>query len=260
MKPESVVLKTRAAAFAALASLIVATPPASAGLLRADPAAPSPFLENPPALKKEPDRAPFDRVSRNPSPRAWARVRSFDRIVIMPVTTRYLRHKDRTPARPGEGKAVEQGRPIADLARYMHESFENEFKKGGRYHVVSHPGRKTLVLELALVEVNPTNVAVNVVATGAGAVVPGANFVGSIFSKGSIAMEGKLRNGETGQLLEEFSDREQDKTSLFSFRDYSPYAHSRRAIDDWAKETEAYSRTPHPQKVHRALAVTLNPF
>ena len=234
--------------------IATATSPASAGLIKASPAPPSPFIEHPQALTHDPNRTPFNRVERNPSPKAWARVRDFHQIVILPVNTRYLRQKNGAP------QSAAQVRAANEMAAYLHASVVKAFLNGGQYQVVSHPGHKTLSLELAVVELHPTNVAVNVVGTAAGAVVPGANFVGSVISRGGIAVEGKLRNAETGELLMEFTDREHDKTSLFSFRDYSPYAHARRSADDWAKELEALSRTPRTQKVPSAAAITLNPF
>ena len=220
--------------------------------MKADSAPPTTFIEHPHALVQD-DRKPFNNISRNPSPKAWARVKDFNRIVIMPVNLRHFQNK------PGAAGS-EQMKHAAEMAAYLHGSLEKAFAKGGKYQVVSRPGRRTLVLEVALTQLQPTNVPINVVATGAGAVVPGASFVGSIFSRGHIAVEGKLRNGETGELLEEFTDREHDKASLFSFRDYSPYAHARRAADDWAKELAAMSQTPRNQKVHRAMGFTLNPM
>ena len=225
---------------------------AVAGILKADPAAPSPFVEHPKALAHD-TQVPFNKIYRNPSPQAWARARGFNKIVIMPVNIRYFQGSKGATTQ-------EQLQRARVMAEYMHTSLEKSFAKESKYQVVSHPGRKTLVLEVALVQLYPTNVPINVVATGAGAVVPGATFVGSIFSRGHLAMEGKLRNGENGELLEEFTDREHDKGSLFSFRDFSAYAHSRRAADDWAKELAELSRTPRGQKVHGALGFTLNPL
>jgi len=229
--------------------------PVSAGILKADPAQPSAFIAHPTGLTKDPDHIPLNKIWRNPSAKAWERTGNFDRIVIQ-VNTRYLRHKEHASPVAQQQEA----RAAAEMAKYMRARFDDAFAKGGKYRVVSRPGHKTLVLELAIVELHPTNVPVNVVATGASVVAPGANFVASMISRGTIAMEGKLRNGETGELLEEFTDREHDKSSAFSFRDYSPYAHGRRAADDWAKEIEAMSRTPRNQKVHGAMAFTLNPL
>ena len=109
-------------------------------------------------------------------------------------------------------------------------------------------------------QLKPTNVAGNVIATGAGAVVPGARAVGSQFTRGGIAFEAKLRNAQTGELLAEYADSQQDKMSLLSLRDYSANAHSRRAIQDWARQMEQLVSTPANHKVPRALRLTLNPF
>ena len=235
---------------------LVSATPASAGLLKADPGRPSPFIEHPAALAKDPVHTPFNKIERNPSQKAWARVKNFDQIVILPVNIRYLRHKEH--ASPAE--QMKEARAAANMAEYMRAKFQQAIAKGGKYRVVSRPGHKTLVLELALVELQPTIVPLNVVGTGASVVAPGANFVTSLASRGTIAFEGKLRNGETGELLEEFTDREHDKSSVFSFRDYASYAHGRRTADDWATELDAMSRTPRNQKVHGAMAFTLNPM
>jgi len=221
--------------------------PAQAGILKASPAPPSGFLVNPQKMTSDP-RAPFDKVWRNPSPLAWERVRNFDRVVILPVNTTYM-------------KATPQQRAEAEkMAVYTREQFQKQFAEGGKLRVVSRPGARTLVLEMALVEMKPTNVAGNVVSTGAGVVVPGANVVGSQFTHGNIAFEAKLRNGQTGELLAEYADRERDKLSVFSFRDYSPTAHNRKAVDDWAKEMEQLTTIPRDQRVAGAMRVTLNPF
>ena len=146
------------------------------------------------------------------------------------------------------------------MANYMRQQFQREFQRGGQYRVVSKPGPNTLALQLALVELKPTNVHGNVIGTGASVVAPGANYAVGQFTKGSIAFEGKLRDGKSGTLLAEYADREHDKMSLFSFRDYDPYAHSRRTAKDWAREMRDLSVAPVGEKVHRTHRFTLNPF
>ena len=166
----------------------------------------------------------------------------------MPVNTSYVQ----APA----NRCAE----VKKMAAYMQEQFQKEFAKGCYYRVVTHPGPGTLELQMALVELKPTNVPGNVLSTGAGVVVPGANLVGSQLTHGNIAFEAKLRNGANGELLAEYADRESDKLSLLSFRDYSQYAHARRAVQDWAHEMRVLATTPRNQKVSGAMRVTLNPF
>ena len=220
---------------------------AQAGVFKANPAPATPFLEHPQAMSGETTRAPFDKNWVNPSSRSWENVRGFDRVVILPVNTDYL-------------TTQEQRAEAAKVAAYMREQFQSEFAKGSKFHVVSQPGGKTLKIELALVQLKPTNVAGNVITTGAGAVVPGANLIGSQFTHGNIAFEAKLRNAQTGELLAEYADSQKDNMSLLSFRDYSANAHNRRAIQDWARQMEELVSTPANHKVPGAMRLTLNPF
>ncbi len=230
------------------AGAALAFSPAQAGLLKASPAPPSGFLEHPCAMGSDPDRTPFNRVWRNPNAAAWERVRGFNRITIPAVDTSHLR-APRLPAKDAD-----------EMASYMRTEFQNAFASDGRHHVMLRNGPKTLVLELALVELQPTNVPGNVLLTGAGVVAPGANVVGSAVTHGHIAFEAKLRNGETGELLAQYSDREFDKLTAASVRDYSFYAHSRKAVQDWAQQMQRLASTPPSVKVPGAMRVTLNPL
>jgi len=221
---------------------------AQGGILKADPAPCSGFLAHPQEMRVDVGRTPFNKVWRNPSPKAWARVQGFDRMVILPVNTVYF---NGTPQQRAE---------MEKMAAYMRDRFQKQFAQGSQYRVVRQPGARTLVLELALVEWKPTNITGNAVATGASAVVPGANLIGSIFTHGNIAFEAKLRNGQTGELLAEYADRQRDKLTLFSFRDYSTTAHNRKAIDDWARQMDELASTPSDHRVAGAMRMTLNPF
>ncbi len=258
---KSIIFGSRLAAPAlALAVLtavsITAGTTAEAGLFKASPAPVSSFLDHPQQLSSDHKRAPFNKYWRNPSPKAWAKVNGFNNIVVAPVNVDHLRSRSDLFARKG-GKET---RPVGEMANYMRSSFEREISKGGKYRLAKKGGPKTLVLELALVELNPSNAAANAVKTGAQVIVPGAGFLGSQFTRGKIAVEGKLRNGETGEVLMQFADRAQDKTSLFSVRDFSPYGHDRRAIDEWARQVDQLSRTPRNHRVRGSSGITLNPF
>ncbi len=244
-------------AASSLALLFFAAVPGEAGLFKAKPAPESPFIEHPRQLAPHPRRVPFNRYWRNPSAQAWARVNGFNRIAIAPVDVQHLRSRSDLFA-PRAGR--QERRPVDGIAQYMRTRFEQQFARGGVYHVVPNSGPKTLVLELALVELNPSNVAGNTLRTGAQALLPGVGFLGSTLTRGRIAIEGKLRNAQTGELLMQFTDATQDKTSLLSLRDFSPYAHDREAINDWAKQVEQLSRTPRTQRIHGSSRVTLNPF
>lgn len=222
---------------------------AQAGMIKASSAPPTAFLEHPQRMGSDPDRTPFDRVWRNPSPAAWAQIRNFDRIVILPVNTSHLRS---TRASKADTQAV---------ASYMREEFQKAFARGGEHKVMLRPGPRTLQLELALTELKASNAPGNVLNTGAGAVVPGANLIGGQFTHGTIAFEAKLRNSETGELLAQYADRQNDKIApVISFRDYTYFGHSRQTIQDWAGQMQQLASTPPTQKIPGAMRVTFNPF
>ena len=222
---------------------------ARAGLIKASPAPPSPFLEHPETMAPDHRRTPFDRVWRTAEPAAWQRVAGFDRVVIPPVNTAHLRASPRLST--ADARA---------MATYMRAEFQQAFARGGRFQVMEKPGKRTLRLELALVELRPSNVPGNIINTGVGTVIPGANLLGSILTHGTIAFEAKLRNAETGELLAQYADRQFDKLTLFSFRDYSPYAHDRKNVQDWAERMHRLATTPPTQKVPGAMRFTFDPF
>ena len=222
---------------------------AQAGIWKADAAEPTAFLEHGKSMGRDSVRTPFARVWRNPSPRAWERANGIERIVILPVNLSHFQ------ALPRQERA-----DVEKMAAYMREQFQAQFARDGRYHVMRQPGPGMLQLELALVQLRPTNVPGNILSTGAGMVVPGLNIVGSQFTHGTIAFEARLRNAQTGELLAEYADRQNDKISPLSFRDYSAYAHSRRAVQDWARQMQELATTPRGHKVPGAMRVTFNPL
>ncbi|MEI6350478.1 MAG: DUF3313 family protein [Verrucomicrobiota bacterium] len=230
------------------AASVAASGTAFAGLIKADPAPLSPFLEHRAQMHPNHDRAPFNKVWRNPSPKAWAQIRHFNKIYIAPINVTYL----------DAGRVPE--RDVAGVAHYMRSRFATQFARSGAYKVVSKPGPNTLTLQLAMTRLRATNAPANVLTTAAGVVAPGTELITLVATHGDIAFEGKLRNGQNGQLLEEFADREDDKLSAFSFRDYLWYSHDRNAIDDWSKQMEQLSHTSRNVKVNGASRVTLNPF
>ncbi len=222
--------------------------------LKAHHVAPSAFLENPGSLSTQKQRAPFDTIWVDPShPDTGAGYKS---VYIAPVTTQYLRPVNRPLVTVMEGPKAKD-RPVQGTADVVRNSFIKAFRTSPaqRFQVVDRPGPGVLVVEMALVELNPTNVIGNAVKYGA----PGGEALGPI-TKGNVALECKVRDGATKKLLLQFADNEQDKFAPVSLRDLSSYGHARQAIYDWAKEFEELLRTPPSHKVVGASPVTLNPF
>ena len=221
--------------------------------LKAKTVLPSAFLENAGRMKPHRERAPFNAVWI--SPKFEAVHGNYRGIYIAPVTTGYLRAVDRPLVTVLEGPKAKD-RPVEKTAEILRNEFGAAFRNapGGRYQLVGGKGNGVLMLDLALVELNPTNVVGNAVKYGA----PGGSVIAPI-TKGNVAIEGKLRDSRTGELLLEFGDNEQDKFGI-SLRDFSSYGHARASIRDWAKQFAELLRTPASHKVQDSSTLTLNPL
>ena len=244
----------RTLALGSLAAVFSAGCATSSSGLKAKTVPPSAFLDKGAALRPHREREPFNAVW--VSPKFEAVRGNYRGICIAPVTTQYLRAVDRPLVTALEGPKAKD-RPVAQTAEIMRNEFSAAFRNapGGRYQLVGGKGAGVLMLEMALVEMNPTNVVGNMVRYGA----PGGSAVAPA-TKGNIAIEGKLRDSMTGEVLMEFADNEQDKFSVVSLRDLSSYGHARASIKDWAKQFAELMRTPASHKVEDSSTVTLNPL
>ena len=236
----------------ALVALTAGCATSSSGL-KAKTVPSSAFLENAGQMRPHRERAPFNAVWISPK---FEAVRgNYRGIYIAPVTTQYLRAVDRPLVTLMEGPKAKD-RPAEKTAEILRNEFIAAFRHapGGRYAVAPGKGAGVLALELALVELNPTNVVGNAVKYGApgGAVLAPA-------TKGNCAIEGKLRDSRTGALLLEFGDNEQDKFGI-TLRDFSSYGHARSSIRDWAKQFAELMRTPASHKVEDSSTISLNPL
>ena len=237
----------------ALAALSAGCATSSSGL-KAKTLPTSAFLHDAGSLKPHRERAPFNALW--VSPKFEAVRGNYRGISIAPVTTQYLRAVDRPLVTMMEGPKAKD-RPVAQTAEVVRNEFSTAFRNapGGRYQLVSGKGRGVLTLELALVELNPTNVVGNAVKYGA----PGGAAMAPA-TKGNCALEGKLRDSLTGEVLLSFADNEQDKFGLISLRDFSSYGHARSSIKDWAKQFAELLRTPASHKVQDSSTISLNPL
>lgn len=229
-------------------------------LLKAKAAAPSTFLEQPSQMIVNRDRLPFHKIwwPRDAHVIATAAARS--QIYIQPVSLAYLR----PVKKPLPRKEIEWGsiqRRENDMAFYLRNEVGRAFLRSPspRYRLASAPGKDSLTLELAIVELNPTSPKGNAVKTGLKFVVGPVAGLGGYFTKGNIAIEGKLRDSRTGALLFQFADNEADKMTFYSLRDFRPYGHATVAIQEWAQQFELFTRTRASYRIPDSRFFTLDP-
>lgn len=230
-------------------------------LLHAKKAPLSPFIEQPHVMTPARDRVPFHLTWRNFDRDAQWRVTKKTEICIAPVTLKYLRPVKQKLVK----KEIAEGlvnRNEAGVARQLRAKFANAFihSPSPRYRLAMKPSDKSVTLELAITELNPTSARGNAVKTAAKFFVGPLAGLGGIFTKGNIAIEGKVRNSATGELIFQFADNEADKMTFYSLRDFKPYGHATIAMDEWAKQFEEFTRTMPNHRVEESKFFTLMPW
>jgi hypothetical protein len=229
-------------------------------LLKAKPVPLSAFVEHPNEMKPDRKRVPFHKIWRSPDPGVRERVAQKTSIYVAPVTLKYLRpiHKALIEKEIAMGSIERKEREMATMLR---NQFAIAFQRSeqARYVLAQKPNASSVTLELALVELSPTSPKGNAVKTAAKFVVGPLASIGGMFTKGNVAIEGKVRNSSTGELVFEFADNEADRMTMYSLADYRPYGHATEAIHAWASQFELFTRTAPGDRIQDTFAFTLDP-
>jgi Protein of unknown function (DUF3313) len=159
------------------------------------------------------------------------------KIFIAPVETGTLRPISKKLA------GVQYTRHRPQHTQQIAETLRAEFAAalaaapGAPWQVVSQPSRDALLLELNLLELDPTSAKGNVAKTVVKYTVgPIASTGIGFFTGGRIAIEGRLREGSTGAVILQFADREKDKATIYNVRDYMALGHSTQTLREWATQ------------------------
>ena len=221
----------------------------------------SPFIEQAHVMMPARHRVPFHLIWRNFDRDVQWRVVKKTEIYVAPVTLRHLRPVKKVLVK----KEIQQGTVKRDelrMAQVLRAKFANAFIHAPtpRYKLVMKPTPNSITLEMAIIELNPTSPTGNVVKTAAKFIVGPLAGLGGIFTKGNIAIEGKVRNSATKELIFQFADNEADKMTFYSARDFKPYGHATIAMDEWAKQFEEFARTMPNHRVKESRFFTLKPW
>lgn len=226
-------------------------------ILKASPAPDAGFLPHEEKLEEMRERAPFNASWVPNKEKLDALKKTYKIIVVEPVITEFVAEKIEASDSSPDSK-LDDLDDVKEIARYLHEKMVLAFKEKG-FETKTEAVPDSFVWVIALTELEPTLPAVNIAATAAGVFIPGAGVI-SRAGTGSIAIEGMVRDGNTGELLAAFKDRESDKNSPFTIRDFQRFAHSRAAIDEWAEQFAELASTPEDHKVEDSSGLTLNPI
>lgn len=228
-------------------------------LLKAKPVPLSPFFEQPHLAQDGQGHLPFQKVWTTPDAHVMTTCLAKRQLYIAPVTLAYLRPVNRTLATQEIAWGVQ--RQEMAVAQRLLEEFIAAFRRSPRplYQLVNRPGKDSLTLQLAIIELNPTSPKGNAVMTVLKFAVTPVAALGRFFTKGNMAIEGRVVDSASGRAFFQFADNEQDKLTFINARDYHAYGHAVNTMRDWAVQFETMTRTPRGIKVEDSHSIMLRP-
>ncbi|BBO15852.1 permease MlaE [Candidatus Brocadia pituitae] len=224
------------------------------------PAPDAGFLKEPEKMAPQKERFPFDRVWVKPG----VQKEDYDYIVLAPVNTDYLMENTGWKAANPGNKDLEES--ALKLAQYTEEKFCEAFQKDERpgLKLASSPGPRTVVLELAIVELVPSKATMGALRLAAPALGPAGIAVGggaaAAGGRPSVAIEGRLKDGVTGETLFMFADRKEAQMRIIDLKAVTWWGHAKDIINDWARECVELVKTPKDYQVKERGFFTLKPW
>ena len=232
----------------------------SCTLLKASSSKKNLFLQHPELVVETRDRAPFNGIAYIDPARVDQMHQDIKKILVLPVRTDLL-EKELITEIPDERKRTQRIDEAKEIGRYFHDRIIAAMKAYPNYpyEIITEQTKDCFVLEFALVELDPTKIEFNLLGTAVGFFVPGGGAIGRA-ATGGIAFEAQIRDGSNNKVIIEFKDRETDKSSLFTVKDFEEYGHIRESIDEWAEQYAELSSTARTHRVSDSLPFTISPL
>ena len=151
-----------------------------------------------------------------------------------------------------------------NIARFMQEKFRESFKNDPKklYQVLNAPEPGSLILEMAITELVPSNPVLEAASIaapyGSGiAVQVAAKESGA---KATVAFEARLVDTDTGDVLVMVADREQGKVAPINLRALTWYGEANLIIEEWADQMVQVANKHDGEVVKAASSFTLKPW
>jgi len=215
---------------------------------RARPAPAAGFNEDPSRMALQDKNAAFQRLYLDPNHK-WG---GYTELQIAPVNMHYMMTQSFWEKASEANLSKEDVQKSADaIGEYTRNAFIKAAQEDPKKHfvIVDKAGPKTLILETAIVQLVPSKAVLN--ALGFVSWIPTAVVMGgSTLSqsedqgKGLVAIEGRVRDGATGQVVGEFADRERPPQAIVDLKSLNWWAPCRKVIDNWGKQFVELSNSP----------------
>lgn len=182
----------------------------------------------------------------------------YTEVAIAPVNTEHLAKMDWWQGLERQSSVQADA---AKLAKYAQSAFQAAFRNDPkrRFTVVETAGPKTLMWEVALIEVVPSKVVLNMMSY-APLVGTGAGVIRKLGAKSTVAFEARVRDGATGEILALFADREGEKSAPVNIKDLTWYGHAESILQEWARQFVAVASRKPDEAVQDSAFFTLKPW
>jgi hypothetical protein len=223
---------------------------------RAKPA-PSAGFADPELMAYDPS-LPFNKFWRKPD----IDLKRYDTLYVAEVNTSYMLAM--TDWQKGERKE-EIERDVHTIALYTRDALKKAFRDdpNHRFQVVDAPteNSKAIVLEMALIQLVPSKVALNALGYapfGIGLGVSAAR--GAANDKSTVAFEARIRDAATGDILMLAADREYEQAAIIDLRAFKWYTQAHAIIDTWSKQWVKVIEQKPGEKIKDADTFRLLPW
>jgi hypothetical protein len=187
----------------------------------------------------------------------------YHELVVAPVNTQYMMEMDWLHSAGSANWLSDVKQDIKELGQYFHDQVVKEFKEDPkhRFKVIEHTGQKkrpaTLRLELALIEVNPSQPVLHALAW-AGPL--GTGSVAGAINQRRAAFEGRLRDLATDEVVATFADRDTQDVGPLDLTRLTWYGPAKGIIDRWAYQFVQIANRKPGETVLDPTAYTLRAF
>jgi len=189
---------------------------------------------------------------------------NYGTLVVAPVNTEHVLEENRWARANARQFRIEKD--IESIAKDFRAKVIEKFKESdeNRFKVVDEPGDDSVILELAITELVPGKAFIGLVGLASwGAPLPigiPAGAVASFADDGWMAIEGRVRDAKSGQVVAMFADREKGKTRILDVEAATWYGHARESMNDWSEQLVKLANTPKDVQVDDSKAFELMPW
>jgi hypothetical protein len=185
-------------------------------------------------------------------------------IYIAPVDTAQVHNSDWWKEAEEDGKLEELDElreDLLELGEFAREEFQNAFREDDekRFTVVDAPQDDSLIFELAIVYVEPNTASLGALGLAATVVMAplGIAILAKETAKGGVAIEGRLKNAESGEMVGMFSDRETGKFAPINTLRATHFGEVQKVIREWSEQWVKVANLPAGEKVKDTKPFTL---